>query len=234
MIELGDGARLRRARHEDLGALLSIRRALPMPSLAETDETRRGGFLLGCDAAQYAQLLAIARVWLLERGGEAGGFCVTLDDPVLRASPIWARRDEIAWDAGVDPVAIAARRVAYLDQLAVLPHMRSHYWGAALGLRAVADQIVERGHELVLTTTVIAPIHNRAAQPYLDQFGARRIGQVDERYPEVGRIVSAVHLLDAAHYQQRLAEIRDDQRPAIARIQQMRKLIRIIDASLDR
>ncbi|KIG13294.1 hypothetical protein DB30_00342 [Enhygromyxa salina] len=245
MIELGEGARLRRATLDDLDALLAIRRALPMPSPSELSEasptladerpqTRRGGFLLGCDAAHYAQLLTLARVWLLELDGEAGGFSVTLDDPVLRASPIWARRDAIAWTDEVDPAQLPARRVAYFDQLAVLPRMRSRYWGAALGLRALAEQIVEHGHDLVLTTTVIAPVHNRAALPYLDQIGARRVGQIDEHYPEVGQIVSAIHMLDAPRYHQRLADLRDDQGPAIARVQQMRRLIRIIDASLDR
>jgi ribosomal protein S18 acetylase RimI-like enzyme len=190
--------------------------------------------LLGCDEGHYAQLLTLARVWLLELDGEVGGFCVTLDDPMLRASPLWERRQVIEWDAGVDHAAIAARRIAYLDQLAVLPHMRSRYWGAALGLRAVAEQFVEYGHDLVLTTTVIAPIRNQAALPYIDRFGARRVGQVDEHYPDVGRVVSAIHMLEAPRYHQQLARLRDDTRPANARVQQMRAVIGLIDASLDR
>jgi ribosomal protein S18 acetylase RimI-like enzyme len=234
VIDLGDGARLRRATLDDLGALLTIKRALPMPSGPETTETRKGGFLLGSDEAHYAQLLRVARVWLLVLDDEVGGFSVTLDDAVLRASPLWARRDAIEWSADFGQTTSPERRVAYFDQLAVLPHLRSRYWGAALGLRALAEQIEEVGHELVLTTTVIAPINNRAAVPYLERIGARRVGQVDEHYPEVGQVVSAIYMVEAPRYHEQLACLRGDARPVTARVEQMRRLIGIIEASLAR
>ena len=195
-------ATLRRAGADDLDAILAIKAALPMP---EADETQTGGFLLGGDRETYAQLLAIARVWLLELDGAAIGFSVTLEDPILRASPLWSRRDAIEWREGFDPRPHLARRVAYFDQLAVLPRPRERYWGAALALRALGELVDELDHELVLTTTVVEPIVNRAALPYLARVGAREVGRLPERYPGVGAIVSALHLIEASAYREAMA-----------------------------
>ncbi|PRP89967.1 hypothetical protein ENSA5_69080 [Enhygromyxa salina] len=143
MIELDDGARLRRGTAADLEAILAIRRALPMPSASET---RGGGFLLDTKDEAYRELLAVARVWLLEQPEHGGlapvGFTLTLDDPALRASPIWAQRERIEWRPDFDPEAALDRRLAYFDQIAVLPRIRARYWGAALALRALADLFI--------------------------------------------------------------------------------------------
>lgn len=207
---LGRGARLRRASADDLDAILAIKRALPMPDGRETES---GGFLLGSEDDSYRGLLAVARVWLLEIEGAARGFTVTLDDPVLRASPIWARREAIAWQPEFDPQAWLARRVAYFDQLAVLPGARSRYLGAVLALRALGELFDERGHELVLTTTIVEPIINRAALPYLARVGAREVGRLDETYAEVGSIVSAIHAIEATRYREQLGQLRAALRP---------------------
>jgi ribosomal protein S18 acetylase RimI-like enzyme len=218
-IELEGGARLRRAGPGDLAALVAIKRALPMPSAgaAEGGQTRSGGFLLGSEEATYRQLLAVARLWLLELDDAPVGFTVTLDDPTLRASPVWARRQTIAWD-DFDPEAALERRVAYFDQLAVLPRVRSRYWGAALALRALAELIEDEGHELVLTTTVIEPIVNRAALPYLRRVGARRVGRLDEDYPGVGRVVSAIHVIEAPRYREHIGSLHAGGAPATRRV----------------
>lgn len=224
MIALGDDAWLRRATLEDLDAVLAIKRALPMPHAGhERSETSSGGFLLGSDAQTYAELLAVARMWLLEIAGVAVGFSVTLDDPVLRASPVWARRPLIQWHADFDPDAALARRIGYFDQLAVLPRLRSRYWGAALALRALAELIEDEAHDLVLTTTVLEPIVNRAALPYLARVGARTVGRLAERYEGVGPIVSAIHAIEAGRYREHVAHLHAGGLPATRRV---------IDASL--
>ena len=202
MIAFDDRARLRRGAAADLEAVLAIKRALPMPGRAET---REGGFLLGSDPATYGQLLALGRGWLLElAGGEVVGFTLTLTDAMLRASPLWARREQITWTPGFDPEPLLDRRIAYFDQLAVLPKVRRRWWSAALALHALDELIDELEHALVLTTTVREPIANQAALPYLARVGARQVGLLDEHYPEVGRIVSAVHLVEAPRYRERL------------------------------
>ncbi len=192
ILQLDAGARLRRATPADLDAIVAIKRSLPMP---RADQTASGGFLLDGELDGYRALLDHARIWLLELDGVAVGFSLTLDDPVLRGSPIWARRDAIAWEPDFDLAAAIKKRVAYFDQLAVLPAVRRRYWGAALALRALAEQIDEAGHELVLTTTVVEPIVNRAALPHLARVGARRVGQLEQRYASAGRLVSAIYAI---------------------------------------
>jgi ribosomal protein S18 acetylase RimI-like enzyme len=216
MIVLDDAARLRRATPDDLDALLRIKRGLPMPRGEQS--TSAGGFLLGSDAEVYRELLTLARIWLLEVDGDAVGFSLTLDDPLLRASPIWARRSAITWDPSFDVEAALGLRLAYFDQLAVLPAVRRRYWGAALALRALAEQFDDAGHELVLTTTVVEPIINRAALPYLARVGARELGRLAEHYPGVGRVVSAIYVITVETYREQLAALADAGRPATLRI----------------
>jgi ribosomal protein S18 acetylase RimI-like enzyme len=201
IVRLDDDARLRRATAADLEAIVAIKRSLPMPS---GEQTSTGGFLLGSEVEVYRELLEVARVWLLEVGGQPAGFSLTLDDAVLRASPLWARRALIDWEPGFDVEAALGLRVGYFDQLAVLPAARHRYWGAGLALHALAEQFEEGRHDLVLTTTVIEPIVNRAALPYLARVGAQRVGRIEEHYPDAGRVVSAVWLIEAARYREQL------------------------------
>jgi ribosomal protein S18 acetylase RimI-like enzyme len=215
VIDLDDGASLRRATLADLAPILAIKRALPMPS---TRETHTGGFLLGSDEHTYAQLLAVGRVWLLACDDRPVGFSVTLDDPILRRSPVWARRALIDWDPSFDPEPALGRRIAYFDQLAVLPSLRSRYWGAALALRALSELIDELAHELVLTTTVIEPIVNRAALPYLARVGAQQVGRIDEHYGEVGYVRSAIHLIEAQRYREHIGRMHAAGQPATRRV----------------
>jgi len=216
-LDIGNGARLRRATPADVDALIEIKRGLPMPRAEQTSE---GGFLLGSELETYRALLEVARVWLLEVEHRVVGFAMTLDDPVLRQSPVWARRDAIVWAPSFDVEAALARRITYFDQLGVLPAFRHRYWGAALALRALAEQFDEAGHDLALTTTVIEPIINRAALPYLARVGARELGRVNEHYPGVGSIVSAVHVIEASCYRERTAALVDTGHPATQRIMQ--------------
>ncbi len=217
-LELDEHARLRRAGPGDLAGLLAIKRALPMPSGAA--ETHAGGFLLGADERGYAQLLAVGQTWLLEVDGAAVGFALTLPDPVLRASPVWTRRDAIRWADDFDPTPWLATRIGYFDQLALLAEYRERYWGAALALRALAELVVEQAHALVLTTTVLEPIVNAAALPLLARVGARRVGLLTEHYPGVGTIVSAVHAIEAQRCRDLLTEVAREPPPSTAALLQ--------------
>jgi hypothetical protein len=219
VIELEPGVRVRRATLADLDAIVAIKRSLPMPRAAQTST---GGFLLGCEVERYRALLPVSRTWLLEVEGVAAGFALTLDDPVLRSSPLWARREQICWDPDFDVAAALTGRVAYFDQLALLASVRQRYWGGALALRALIALFDEAEHTLVLTTTVIEPVRNDAALPHLARIGARQRGRVDEHYPEVGPIVSAVHVIEVAEYRERLA--------ALARAPETRQVVEPIVA----
>jgi ribosomal protein S18 acetylase RimI-like enzyme len=201
IVRLDDDACLRRATAADLDAIVAIKRGLPMPS---GDRTTVGGFLLGSAEEVYRELLEVARVWVLEVGGEPVGFSLTLDDAVLRGSPLWARRERIEWEPDFDVELAQQLRVAYFDQLAVLPAVRRRYWGAALALHALAEQFDEAGHDLVLTTTVVEPIVNRAALPYLARVGARICGRIEEHYPDAGRVLSAIYAITEPRYREHL------------------------------
>lgn len=202
---------LRPATLADVPALLAVKEALPMPA----HDTRSGGFLLGASAERYHLLVAHGLARVLVDHGELVGFAIALPDPLLRASELWQRRTQIAWDPDFDPDRIAAHPVAYFDQIAVLPRARAH--AAALALRVLVE-LVLAGHRHVLTTTVVAPIKNLAALPFLARVGARAVGHLAERYPDVGAITSAIHHIDADAFLPRLDAALADPSPALRRL----------------
>ncbi len=215
MIRFDERTLVRRGEPEDLGALLAIKGALPMPR--DPGTTRRGGFLLGNDPGYYADMLALGQVWVLEHD-EPVGFALVLADPLLRASPLWERRSTIEWTEDFDPEPWFAHPIAYFDQLAVLSRVQLRYWGAALALRALAELLLVQRHALVLTTTVIEPIVNAAALPYLSRVGGRRVGRLAERYPGAGEIVSAVHVIEAQRCRAELDRLARVGGPALRRV----------------
>ena len=204
---------LRPALPGDLDAILELRRSLPMP---EGVETRSGGFLLATDPATYSSYLRGAQMWVLELDARLAGFSLAFDDGLLRTSALWQRREQIVWDPSFDAGAALDTRVAYFDQLALAPGVRPRYWGAALGLRALAELF--ETHSFVLTTTVLEPIHNRAALPYLGRVGARELGSLDEQLPGFGRLRSAVHVIEAQDFHARVAAGREAGPRALRRI----------------
>jgi hypothetical protein len=214
-LELSHGAHLRRATASDLDAILLIKGglAMPGPGQPETDS-----FLLGSDEGVYAQMLARARMWLLVADDLPIGFTLTLADDLVRASPLWARRATIEWRAEFDANTELEGRVGYFDQLAVLPGIRSREWSACLALRALAELIDDEACERVLTTTVVEPISNRAALPYLAHLGARQIAMLDEHYPQVGTIRSAMHLIEARGFWAYVESLAGSRRPSFEQV----------------
>jgi hypothetical protein len=190
---------LRTATGDDAAALFRIKGRLGLR------QDGRGGFLLGTSERGYAALIEAAQVTVLCSDGQPVGFCVALPDAVLRASELWARRDQVDW-GGFDPSAVEAAPVGYFDQLAVLPgHRRAG--AVALALRG-AWGLFSTGHAHLLATTVVAPVRNTAAIPLLARVGARRVGSIAEVYPEIGPLVSDLHLLARSDFQAHLAAAR--------------------------
>jgi hypothetical protein len=184
---------LRPAAADDVGGMMAVKRELRIGADA-AGTAPAGGFLLGASAEQYAFFVEHARVLVLEGGaGEIGGFAVALPDAVVRASDLWARRRSIAW-AGGGWDAVEDERVGYFDQLAVRPSRRFRAYAPALALAAL-DGLAASGHRHVFATTVREPFVNTASLPLLRAAGARRVGEIEETYPEVGRILSDVHHL---------------------------------------
>lgn len=179
--------RIRSARAGDLAAVVAIKKAL---GFAPGSPRPRGGFLLGCPPERYAALIEADCMLVLEQEARVAGFAVSLPDPLLRASDLWARRSLIRWREreGEPP---EGEPIAYFDQLALAP------WASRLGAAplalAAARRLAHSGHCRLYATTLQAPIRNPAALPLLRGIGARVVGSVTEHYEDVGEVTSDLH-----------------------------------------
>lgn len=200
---------VRPGRVDDLQTILKIRAALPMPRSAQTTD---GGFLLGSPPEQYLGYLQNNLVWILQVQGEAVAFCVAFPDHLLRASEFWQRRAQIRWIRPEEASQIEGQRIAYLDQLAAIPSPKTRFWTIALALRVLDELFAGNdafaGHDLCVTTTVLEPVCNRAAWNFLDRAGAKRLGDLDEHYPVVGDIRSAIFCIDKREARDTLEPLR--------------------------
>ncbi|MEZ4316186.1 MAG: hypothetical protein R3F61_01725 [Myxococcota bacterium] len=177
--------RLRRARLDDVPAMLEVKRSLRFTGSAE------GGFLLGSDAAGYRAHLTDSHCWVIEGPDTCvQGFAIVQGDRAFRASEVFARRGDVRWQ--LDPEPVLALRLAWFEQLAVRrgPYRR---WGAAVAYTALRDAMHDA--DALLTATVQSPVTNLAAVPYLERFGGTRVGRIDEVYPDFGPLVSDIWLV---------------------------------------
>jgi hypothetical protein len=197
---------IRKGTVDDLPAILEVRRQLRL----DPSRGAEGGFLLGSPPDVYREFLAGGRVHVLDSDGIVG-FSVTLDDARFRASELWEKRHLVASD--LDPAALEPLRIGYFDQLGVLLRARRSLAAAALAFRSLADLLAD--HDIVFVTTVREPVFNRAAWPYLARVGAVHIGRIDEIYPEIGALVSDVHLITRAAFTEKTG---GDQRRAVREV----------------
>ena len=181
---------VRPAEPRDVPALSAIRAALTLQLGIQHDGVapQARGFLLGSAPETYAMYVAAGAVQVADVKGRAVAYSVVLPDSLLRSSEVYAKREQ----AGLEPGLLEwleRSRVAYYDQLASLP---GH---AALAVN-LAYRHLQRTieiHDAVLATTVVEPVQNAAAVPLLMGVGFRPVGEVEEVYPEVGRIRSRVY-----------------------------------------
>ena len=187
---------LRRARAEDAPTLLNIKNAL---QLSPDGQPGRGGFLLGTSLEQYRHF--IAHDWVLIAEGVQGvvGFAVVLGHETLRRSEVWRKREAVRLKV---PATVFGERSAYFEQLAFLPRPEARTYAKYVSFLSAKRALEE--HDGVLTTVVRRPFHNRAVLPFLSVTGFRLVGEIDEAYPEVGRIVSDVFYLSRKDFLERL------------------------------
>jgi len=184
----------------DLDGLVALREARAWSDDAPLGAP--GGFLLGSDRDQYRAHLAGGHVMVsVANGGGIDAFSVILDDDAFRASELWTRRHH----ADV-PLELVARfedaRLAYFDQLVARP---GRAWASArLAFTHMVDAM--RRHDALLATTVVEPVVNAAALPFLREVGFDVVGHVEETYPRVGRLRSAVHLLTHDAFERRMVQ----------------------------
>ena len=111
-----------------------------------------------------------------------------LPDQALRASEIWSRRNEVQWT--IDPTPIEQSKLGYYDQLAVLPGP----WRSFAPIIAIVSimDFMRQQPDYVISSTVIKPVTNLAAVPYLQFLGGKQVGVLDEVDPVVGQLVSDI------------------------------------------
>jgi len=185
--------RIRPGRPDDAEALMAIKAHLPMDG--QEGSTTRGGFLLGTDAGTYALYLAAGDSLVAEVDGQLVGFGIVFGDELLRASPIWQRREDAEW--AVDIQGLLDQPLAYFEQLA----FRKGHARLALSLcYHLAKRSFDRGSAAMITTTVREPVRNLAAVPYILEIGGVLAGTLREVYPGVGPIVSDIYLMEAGAF----------------------------------
>jgi ribosomal protein S18 acetylase RimI-like enzyme len=179
---------LRRATLQDAAAFLEIKAQLHL----SRQSSRSGGFLLGTTQERYSYFVEHDEVWVLEDTSitKVVGFAIVLGDKTLRESELWQKKDH----AELRPELVAvleAQKLSYYEQLACLPSYRSY--GKYLAFRALSESL--HHHQHLLTTVVRLPVHNRAALPFIDLVGFKKIGCIAEVYPEYGGVHSDIYHL---------------------------------------
>lgn len=182
---------VRDARLSEVDRLLAIKEAL-RPLMSGRGE----GFILGSTRERYCQWVTTAIVKVLCVEDVVVGYAVCFPDAVLRSSELWQKKDKVV--SSIALAEIATEKVAYFEQLAVLPRYRRYVPSLVIG---ALDVVFAGGHQHLFTTTVHAPFHNRAVHGLLRRAKARSVGYIREHYPEHGAIVSELHYLQRHDYQ---------------------------------
>ena len=188
----------------DVSSILAIKQALRFSN------SNGSGFILGSDAELYRTWIKTAVVKVLQikrasdnklsqtnRAQRVCGYAICLPDKVLRQSELWQKKDRI--DFNIPITSIVNEKIAYFEQLAVLPRYRRYV--SAL-LIATLDTVFAQGHQHLFFTTVCEPFNNQSTQGLHKRGAAQTVGYLREHYPEHGAIVSQLHYVPRANYQQ--------------------------------
>ncbi len=187
---------LRRARAEDAPALLAVKHVL---RLSPNEQPQQGGFLLGTSLEQYQYFIMHDWVLVAEDAAGIAGFAVVLAYETFAKSEVWRKREAVRFSV---PDLAFASRLAYFEQLAFLPGRPGRTYAKYVSFLSVQYALEQHGG--VLTTVVRRPFHNRAVLPFLSVTGFQHVGEIDEDYPAVGRILSDVFYLAKTDFLRRL------------------------------
>ena len=164
-------------------------------SLHPVGDSVEGGFILGSARDLYCAWIEAAVVKVLEVGGSIVGYAICLPDTVLRQSALWHKKDRIVFEIPI--TSSLADKIAYFEQLAVLPRYR--YYVPKL-IVATLDVMFVQGHQHLFATTVREPFHNRAVYGLFKRCQAQTVGYIREHYPTHGVVVSQLHHVPRANY----------------------------------
>jgi len=178
---------IRPATFDDIPAIIQVKKSLAFRDPNETSTD--GGFLLGADEKGYLARISCGCSWVLDVNG-VKGFSIVLPDKALRMSELWQRRTDIEWSNTVND--LESKQLGYFDQLAVSKGPWRTY-APILAITTILD-FLSLKPDYLLSTTVLKPVQNLAAVPYLQYLGATQVGKIDEVDPNIGQLLSEVWL----------------------------------------
>ena len=189
---------IRYAKLEDAVAMVAIKNRLSFKNINGTTTT--GGFLLGTTLQTYQEYIANDYCLVAENEYQIIGFGIILKNTTLQQSDIWTKRHAANWE--IDITEYESPNVCYFEQLAFL----RGYTRVVIRLCYHLLQLAFNTHENLFTTTVSSPILNLAAIPFIEKAGGRKIGSINEVYPEIGLILSDIYLIEKHIYIKRLEQ----------------------------
>ena len=180
---------IRPATITDIPAMIKVKESLAFEQHSESSS--EGGFLLGANEQGYQARISFGYTWVLDVDG-VKGFSILLPDQALRMSELWHRRTNIEWSRGFED--LEDKHLGYFDQLAVAKGP----WRTYAPILAITTIIhfLSSNPDYLLSTTVLKPVQNLAAVPYLQYLGAKAVGKIDETDPNVGQLLSEVWLAE--------------------------------------
>ena len=174
---------------EDAEHFIRIKDNLPLNTNSE--DTQQGGFLLGTDLETYQFYIQHGQCLTAISSDEIIGFGILLPNHLVKQSEVWEKRNSANWS--IDLATIENSNIAYIEQMAFLRKNQKLVLILAYNL---IHSAFEHGAEYILTTTVRKPVLNLAAIPLIRAAGGKKVGNIDEVYPQVGQINSDLYLME--------------------------------------
>lgn len=200
----------------DAPALFAVKQQIKLPT--DTAESQKGGFLLGTSLEEYRCFIErdIVVVAQCEGSGPVVGFAIVLNHETLTKSILMQRAQQVQWESTFRS-RFDARRLSFFEQLGMLPDPQIRVYAKYLAFVATWRALAT--HDALFTTILRYPVYNTAALPFIETVGFEGVGQIDETYPEYGRIQSDVYCLEQSSFRMRVGQGRLAAFVALARRQ---------------
>jgi hypothetical protein len=111
------------------------------------------------------------------------------------------RAEQVQWETTFRD-GFSAHRFSFFEQLGMLPDAQYRVYAKYLAFIAAWRAI--EAHEALFTTVLRYPVFNAAALSFIEVVGFKLVGQIDETYPEYGRIKSDVFCLERQDFLTRI------------------------------
>jgi hypothetical protein len=185
---------LRTSISEDAPKFVEMKQQVKMP---EGEATTTGGFLLGTTEDQYRYYIENDIVSVLEDDGKIVGFSIVLTYETLKKSDLWKKKDQMQFPF-LPENFFEDNRIAYYEQLAVLPDPKYRTYAKELALKSLIRGL--KDHDFFFLTVVKKPIVNKAPLPFMNAVGFVEVGEIEEHYEGVGDITSSIYFLQKSDF----------------------------------